>query len=402
MRGCSRRQLCRMLVPLLCSPQTKTVRRSPMVSPASVIAASVPRWRPGSSRWRSWWASVSRRDSPYTPCTTLRCRSGSPLATGAARRRSRPHPAPAAGSTRGTRRGCGSSSVSCASAHWAQIAMPRISGSTLPSFSQYCTSHLPFRNSSISTRPRSSGSPPTSSISARRRSEEVGALVGAHDRVADDVRDGRLAQLEVDVGVRAPRAERAPEAVLSRRKGLDSPSPLSGFPRPRVDGKTRSGCRPRHGSLCARRAHRVRPGLRSARHRAGHLRGDRRHRVDPLAANGEVLWEINLGSAVTGFPITYAVDGRQYVAVSTGTAGTASGFIRLTPEITPSAGNNLFVFALLDAGASTAAVETPEQFSCEALEIRVAVTDGLLMRTDGAVGRLQQEHGAGSPPAPSA
>ena len=61
---------------------------------------------------------------------------------------------------------------------------------------------------------------------------------------------------------------------------------------------------------------------------------------------GEVLWEINLGSAVTGFPITYAVDGRQYVAVSTGTAGTASGFIRLTPEITPSAGNNLFVFTL--------------------------------------------------------
>ena len=61
---------------------------------------------------------------------------------------------------------------------------------------------------------------------------------------------------------------------------------------------------------------------------------------------GEVLWEINLGSPVTGYPITYAVDGRQYVAVSTGTAGTASGFIRLTPELRPSAGNNLFVFAL--------------------------------------------------------
>ena len=61
---------------------------------------------------------------------------------------------------------------------------------------------------------------------------------------------------------------------------------------------------------------------------------------------GEVLWEINLGSPVTGFPITYAVDGRQYVAVSTGTAGTASGFMRLTPELRPSAGNNLFVFAL--------------------------------------------------------
>ncbi len=61
---------------------------------------------------------------------------------------------------------------------------------------------------------------------------------------------------------------------------------------------------------------------------------------------GEVLWEINLGSAVTGFPISYAVDGRQYVAVSTGNAGTASGFTVLTPEIRPGAANNLFVFAL--------------------------------------------------------
>ena len=61
---------------------------------------------------------------------------------------------------------------------------------------------------------------------------------------------------------------------------------------------------------------------------------------------GEVLWEINLGSAVTSFPISYAVDGRQYIAVGTGTASTASMFSRLTPEIRPSAGNNLFVFAL--------------------------------------------------------
>ncbi|MEE2635676.1 MAG: PQQ-binding-like beta-propeller repeat protein [Acidobacteriota bacterium] len=61
---------------------------------------------------------------------------------------------------------------------------------------------------------------------------------------------------------------------------------------------------------------------------------------------GEILWEINLGSAVTGFPVTFAVDGRQYVAVSTGTGGTASHFGALTPEIRPSSGNNLFVFAL--------------------------------------------------------
>ena len=57
---------------------------------------------------------------------------------------------------------------------------------------------------------------------------------------------------------------------------------------------------------------------------------------------GEVLWEINLGSSVSGYPITYAVDGRQYVAVSTGTAR----FNDLTPELRPSQVNNLFVFAL--------------------------------------------------------
>jgi alcohol dehydrogenase (cytochrome c) len=59
-----------------------------------------------------------------------------------------------------------------------------------------------------------------------------------------------------------------------------------------------------------------------------------------------VLWEINLGSPVTGYPISYAVDGKQYVAVSTGGSLTQAGLSRLTPELHPSAGNNLFVFAL--------------------------------------------------------
>ena len=56
---------------------------------------------------------------------------------------------------------------------------------------------------------------------------------------------------------------------------------------------------------------------------------------------GEVLWEVNLGSSVSGYPITYAVDGVQYVAVNTG-----GGQINLTPELRPSRGTNLFVFAL--------------------------------------------------------
>ena len=61
---------------------------------------------------------------------------------------------------------------------------------------------------------------------------------------------------------------------------------------------------------------------------------------------GDTLWEINLGSAVTGFPITYAVNGQQYVAVSTGTALTTNLLLTLTPELRPSTGNNIFVFAL--------------------------------------------------------
>ena len=65
-------------------------------------------------------------------------------------------------------------------------------------------------------------------------------------------------------------------------------------------------------------------------------------------ATGDVLWEINLGSPITGVPISYAVGGRQYVAVSTGYAGTTSGLLPLTPELRPSSGNTLFVFALPD------------------------------------------------------
>jgi len=61
---------------------------------------------------------------------------------------------------------------------------------------------------------------------------------------------------------------------------------------------------------------------------------------------GSVLWEVNLGSPVSGFPVTYAVDGRQYVVAGTGVGGNASRWSAMTPELRPSSGNNLFVFAL--------------------------------------------------------
>jgi alcohol dehydrogenase (cytochrome c) len=61
---------------------------------------------------------------------------------------------------------------------------------------------------------------------------------------------------------------------------------------------------------------------------------------------GKVLWEVNLGSAVTGYPITYAVGGKQYVAVSTGSSLQTGGVMRLTEELKPGNTNALYVFAL--------------------------------------------------------
>jgi len=75
--------------------------------------------------------------------------------------------------------------------------------------------------------------------------------------------------------------------------------------------------------------------------------GDVNGRFRALDQNtGEVLWEINLGAPVAGYPISFAVDGRQYIAVSIGSSLAGQGALSLTPELRPGAGNSLFVFAL--------------------------------------------------------
>jgi alcohol dehydrogenase (cytochrome c) len=61
---------------------------------------------------------------------------------------------------------------------------------------------------------------------------------------------------------------------------------------------------------------------------------------------GKVLWEQNLGSPVSGFPVTFAVDGKQFVAVTTGPSLVANTALRLTPELRPSTSGQLYVFAL--------------------------------------------------------
>jgi PQQ-dependent dehydrogenase (methanol/ethanol family) len=61
---------------------------------------------------------------------------------------------------------------------------------------------------------------------------------------------------------------------------------------------------------------------------------------------GAVLWETNLGSTVTGYPVSFGVAGRQYIAVGTGSSVTTSGHRRYLPDIKAGSENRLFVFAL--------------------------------------------------------
>jgi alcohol dehydrogenase (cytochrome c) len=61
--------------------------------------------------------------------------------------------------------------------------------------------------------------------------------------------------------------------------------------------------------------------------------------------SGKVLWEVNLGSAVSGFPISYSVDGKQYIVASTGSSN-LSAMNSLTPGVSARTDNNVFVFAL--------------------------------------------------------
>jgi PQQ-dependent dehydrogenase (methanol/ethanol family) len=93
----------------------------------------------------------------------------------------------------------------------------------------------------------------------------------------------------------------------------------------------------------------IRAGMQSLMATGGGLlfAGDAAGRFRALdQANGKVLWEINLGSAVTGYPVTFMAGGHQYVAVSTG-FWLGDSF---TPELIHGTQGTLFVFALPDAG----------------------------------------------------
>jgi alcohol dehydrogenase (cytochrome c) len=64
---------------------------------------------------------------------------------------------------------------------------------------------------------------------------------------------------------------------------------------------------------------------------------------------GKILWQTRLGTSVQGFPITFSVGGRQFVAVPTGVGGGSPRVVPslITPDVHhPANGNALYVFAL--------------------------------------------------------
>lgn len=67
------------------------------------------------------------------------------------------------------------------------------------------------------------------------------------------------------------------------------------------------------------------------------------------AKTGKMLWETRLGTSAQGFPVTYSIDGKQYVAVMAGLGGGSPrvGPTQLAPDIKfPQTGQALYVFGL--------------------------------------------------------
>jgi alcohol dehydrogenase (cytochrome c) len=71
------------------------------------------------------------------------------------------------------------------------------------------------------------------------------------------------------------------------------------------------------------------------------------------AAKGTVLYQTRLPTSLQGFPMTYEVRGKQYLAIPAGTGGgswTSVVPVQLTPDKQrPTNANAIFVFALPDA-----------------------------------------------------
>jgi alcohol dehydrogenase (cytochrome c) len=67
------------------------------------------------------------------------------------------------------------------------------------------------------------------------------------------------------------------------------------------------------------------------------------------AKTGQVLWQTRLGTSAQGYPVSFAIDGRQYIAVMSGLGGGSPRNVpaAIVPDIKiPQSGQALYVFAL--------------------------------------------------------
>ena len=78
--------------------------------------------------------------------------------------------------------------------------------------------------------------------------------------------------------------------------------------------------------------------------------GDLDRRFKAFDVNtGEMLWQTRLGTSVQGHPVSFAIDGKQYIAVTTALGGTSPRTVPgvIATEITyPRWGNAIYVFSL--------------------------------------------------------
>jgi len=77
---------------------------------------------------------------------------------------------------------------------------------------------------------------------------------------------------------------------------------------------------------------------------------DRRFKAFDVTT-GEIVWETRLGTSVQGHPVSFAVDGKQYIAVTAALGGTSPRAVPgviLTEIKYPRSGNAVYVFALPD------------------------------------------------------
>ena len=77
---------------------------------------------------------------------------------------------------------------------------------------------------------------------------------------------------------------------------------------------------------------------------------------------GKILWKTQLGTTVQGYPVSFSIDGVQYIAVTTGLGGGSPENmpnVILTEVHRPENGQQLYVFALPDSMAGSTAAKPP-------------------------------------------